>query len=513
MKDKHMLAINMVASLIQFAINLGIGFCLTPFIVNKLGAEAYGYVGLANNVINYASLLTVALDSVAGRFITVAYHQGDKKRADRYFSSTLAADCLIAVILILVALPLIADLDKIINISPHLINDVKLLFLFIFIQFVITSVSTVLTVATFITNKLYLSSIANALFSIVRVLVMLICFGFFPPFVAYVSFAAVLGTIVSVILNYFYTQKLTPELKFHKTMVSWKTVKEMLASGIWNVIIKLQQVISFGLKLLVANLAISPYKMGMMSIAQTVPNMILTLFGSVSSLFYPNQTQYYAQGKKKELIAELRLGMKTCGFFAVPIIVTSLIVGKDFFVLWQPHQDTRMLYSLMLITLSGFLVSGAASTLQNVPLIVNRLKLYSIVWLLFSLLSLPVTLLLLKITNLDIYAVALVPTVIEIIANIFFVPMYAARELEVNVLTFYSIYFQYVIALLVSVFVVYSFKFFFRISVTNWISLILACIFYACVALAITLLMLLNKSERLRLFKKISMKIRSNNVR
>ena len=49
--NKRELTINMAASLIQFTINIGIGFCLSPFVVSKLGAEAYGYVGLANNII------------------------------------------------------------------------------------------------------------------------------------------------------------------------------------------------------------------------------------------------------------------------------------------------------------------------------------------------------------------------------------------------------------------------------------------------------------------------------
>ena len=102
MGNKRELTINMAASLIQFTINIGIGFCLSPFVVSKLGAEAYGYVGLANNIISYVSLLTIALDSVAGRFITIAYHQGEKEKAERYFSSTFMADCLIALVVAVV---------------------------------------------------------------------------------------------------------------------------------------------------------------------------------------------------------------------------------------------------------------------------------------------------------------------------------------------------------------------------------------------------------------------------
>ena len=144
----------MAASLIQFTINIGIGFCLSPFVVSKSRCrKPYGYVGLANNIISYVSLLTIALDSVAGRFITIAYHQGEKEKAERYFSSTFMADCLIALVVAVVAIPVTFNLEHLINIAPHLVDDVKMLFAFLFVQFIITSVSTVLTVATFITNN------------------------------------------------------------------------------------------------------------------------------------------------------------------------------------------------------------------------------------------------------------------------------------------------------------------------------------------------------------------------
>ena len=65
--------INLVASLFQFIISMGIGFILTPYIVQNVSVEAYGFVGLTNNMVGYASLLTIALNSVAGRFITISW--------------------------------------------------------------------------------------------------------------------------------------------------------------------------------------------------------------------------------------------------------------------------------------------------------------------------------------------------------------------------------------------------------------------------------------------------------
>lgn len=55
--------------------------------------------------------------------------------------------------------------------------------------------------------------------------------------------------------------------------------------------------------------------------------------------------------------------------------------------LWQHGQDTTLLYELLTMTMLGLLASGVAVTLQNLPLIVNRLKKYSIGWLVYSAVS------------------------------------------------------------------------------------------------------------------------------
>ena len=48
----QMLVINMVSSFLSLAVTFGISFFLSPYIVETVGVEAYGFVGLANNFIS-----------------------------------------------------------------------------------------------------------------------------------------------------------------------------------------------------------------------------------------------------------------------------------------------------------------------------------------------------------------------------------------------------------------------------------------------------------------------------
>lgn len=78
MGEKKQLVVNMAASLVTFAVQVGINFILTPYITTKLGAEAYGFVNLSNTMVNYITILTVAITSMASRFISIALFRDDK---------------------------------------------------------------------------------------------------------------------------------------------------------------------------------------------------------------------------------------------------------------------------------------------------------------------------------------------------------------------------------------------------------------------------------------------------
>ena len=75
--------INFIAQVIAFATNLCISFFLTPFIIENVGVEANGFVTLANTFVEYAQLFTVAINSMAGRFITIKIHQKNIKDANK----------------------------------------------------------------------------------------------------------------------------------------------------------------------------------------------------------------------------------------------------------------------------------------------------------------------------------------------------------------------------------------------------------------------------------------------
>ena len=72
-KANRQLAVNLIAQIASFLVSFGISFFVTPYVTNKLGSDAYGFITLADNFVNYASLITIALNSMASRLLRLRY--------------------------------------------------------------------------------------------------------------------------------------------------------------------------------------------------------------------------------------------------------------------------------------------------------------------------------------------------------------------------------------------------------------------------------------------------------
>ncbi|PJM76685.1 hypothetical protein [Bifidobacterium felsineum] len=425
--------LNMSATIATFAVSIAIGMVLPPYVVAKVGVEAYGFTGLVNSLMDYASLLTIALNSVASRFITVAYHRGDAKQALRYYSSTIIANIAMSLVVIAVTIPPLTMLELFIRIPSALLGDVKALFACSLLVFVVSAVSSVYGVAMFIGNRLYITSLINLIGTLARLAMLLALFGLFPANIVYVGVAGCVMSLTVAVLSWYGKRRILPDLKFNIRFVSWKPLTEMIAAGIWNVVIKMQQIMSSGVRLLIANLITGPYLMGMLSVAQTIPSVLNGLIGRISYIFSAPQMQYYAQRRIDLLIRELVYCMHICGFFADLAFVTTVVMGWDFLRLWQPGQDDSLLYVLMVCSSAGFLTSGISMTLQNLPLMLNKLRTYSLVWLASGVLCLmSMCGFALLLPRWAIIAIAVMQPVFDIGTNVIFVAGYAARCLELQ---------------------------------------------------------------------------------
>ena len=499
-KNKQ-LAINMIAALLGFAINAAISFFVAPFVRSNVGEGAYGFISMANNFVQYAHILTIALNSMASRFITVKIYEKDEVGARRYFSSVLIADGVMAVALAIIGSIVVLNIEHIVNVPENLVTDVKLLFAFIFGNFILTIISSIFGSATYIRNKLYLTSIVTIITNILRGALVFLLFSILPAHVFYMGITAMTATVVTLITNIQFTKKLVPELKLSRKYFDFKAIKELLSSGLWNSVLKLGQTLLDGLDILIANLFINPFAMDVLSLAKTIPMMIINVMSAMTGVFAPNFNITYAKKQYDVLLADIRQSIKIMGVLMNVPIAALTIFGPAFFKLWIPDADVTVLQILSLLTIAKLLVSGSIDCLSSILTITNKLRANSIAVLVSGIVSFCGTFILVKYANLGVYAVACMGSLCSILRNLCFMVPYSAKCLNLKWYTFYkdvgkSILSYFVMVLIGSVFIQF-------LRIETWLMLIFSIGIYCVICLIIAYLIILNKKERIMINAKI----------
>lgn len=439
MEKKKRLIVNLISNIISFALQLGISFILTPIITEKVGTAAYGFIGLSNNFISYANIFTVIINSMASRFITLEITKGNLEKANKYFSSVFFMNIIMSICIIIFSLIFIVNINSILDIPIELEFDVRLTFIFAFINLILSIMSTIFTIATYVKDRLDLEAVRNIIGNILKALFLIIVFSLFDAKIYYITIGGLLFTVFILLANIRLTKRLTPQLKIDINNFDKSSIWTLVKSGIWNSINNLSKVLLTGLDLLIANLFIGADAMGLLSIAKTIPTTIENLLSTIANIFSPRFIILYSKRKIRELVYEVNFSTKMIAFIMIVPIAGFIIFGKEFFLLWLSNESVENINKiqiLSILSLLPYVVSVSNYSLFILDTVTNKLKRPVIATLIISTLSTVTTIVLLKFTNLGIYAVAGVSSVYWILKVVFFNNINAARNLRLKWNTF-----------------------------------------------------------------------------
>lgn len=495
MTNNQKITLNIIANLVSFAITILISLFITPWIVNTLGSEAYGFVGLAQNFVSYASLMTVALNAMSSRFVSIEIYKKDFDAANKYFTSTFFANATLVAVMAPVFVFIVWRLEYLIEIPPHLVGDVKIAFAITFGQFLLNVVLSRYEIATFVTNRLYLTQKNTLISNGIRLLLILVLFTALSVKVSYLVLATFLGVMFTHVMNVVYTKRYLPQMKIRMRDFDFKCIKQMLASGVWSLVNKLSSLLIDGLDLLLSNLFIGPAEMGALSLSKTIPTMFYSLRGTLDYPFTPPMTECYAKGDVEGVIRNARMGNKVLGVVLIAPIAAFVVYGTSFFRLWVPGEDATMIQTLAILSLINLLASACINSVFSVFTVTNNVRLPAIATLINGVLAVVINYFLLKYTDLGIYAIAGTSSVLGMIRNYIFTPLYGAYCLKVKKSTFYHEILTGNLCLVINVavgFLLYDFI----SSGSSWISLILSAGSMTVICIVINAFIVLSKTER-----------------
>lgn len=507
-KGKQM-SINLITQLVSFALNLGISFFLTPYVIEFIGKDVYGFVSLASNFTSYVSAFTVALNGMLSRYVTIAFSKKDYESAGMYFSSVLIANAVIMIVFLPVSIFFVGKLGEFINLATGFETDIKILFALVFVSFIVNLPGSCYNSATYAANRLDLSNISNMLGSILRIAVIMIMLLTLEPHVWYVGLGSLISTVFIIILNIYYKKKLMPQVKISYKLFEWKSVKELLSVGVWNSINQMTQLLLTGLDLIIANLFISVTSMNMLSYAKMIPTQMLILISTVAATFAPAMTIAYANKSREDFIKETNFAIKLCGVLCSVPIIGLVVFGKDFFGLWLQAlsaEEIHLVAVLSILTILPNVFSVYIYPLYTVNTITAKLKIPVLVSAVIGIANIIIVFTLIQTTNLGIYAVAGVSSVLAIGRILIFVPTYAAHSIKVSYVTFYKPLVRGIISsgVMLLAFILIRKAFI----INSWGNFLVVCSISAVLGYVIVFIIVFSKDEKRKVINMLKSKMR-----
>lgn len=511
MGKSKQLFINLGASIVVFLVQFVISFWLSPFVVERLGEEAYGFITLANNFTQYATLIAVSINSMANRYISLAYNSGDKEKANQYYTSVFWMNIILSAVVFMVAAVLVWQIENLINVNAALLRDVKLTFALSFVNLIISFLSTCFTASTFVTNRMDLHAYTQIASNVTRMFVILGTFLLLAPKIYFVTLAGVISSMLAFVCYVIFRRKLLPGFQLSRRFFSIKKIWELAKSGVWLLVSDISSMFLNGMDLLVANLFVSQSAMGRLSISKTIPIAVGGLLGFLSNTFAALFTEILARNDMDGLLKEVKFTLKVLGVALAVPFAGVIVFGMDFFALWLPTNvydsaAIQQVYILMLLTLTNVIINAFMYSIHSLLIAFDKVRVYSIMVFICSIVSISLTLLLTTQTGLGIYAIAGTSTIVLGFMNLLVVPMYAERVLNVQRFTLLAAILKNHGTLIVTSVLFLAVRL--LVPIGSWKAFFGVCGLCGVVGYLVDFAILLNREERSRFIEKVKGKLK-----
>lgn len=431
------LIINLSSNVVAFTTNIIIAFILTPYLVTSIGKAEYSFYPISNNIVGYVSLATIALNSMLSRFVTLELSRGNPNLASNYLNTALFSNIGLIFFLVLPMAFITFKLEWFLVIPADIVVSIKMLFVLVFTSLLLSLLNATFSVACFARNRMDIYAAVSLGKGLLKLSSYGLLFYLFKPTIIIIGCVAIISSLYDLFFNFYIYKKLLPDIE-----ISWQNFKPpllkiLISSGFWNVINSLGMTLLLGTSLIMTNRFLGYNEAGDLSLALILPTFISGVISMLVTVLLPRLTIEYSKNDNS-FINEVLNSQKILSLISTTPLVVLVIFANDFFKIWIPTNYTVLLCYLSSILLVPLFVHSNMWTLYSVNIVMNQLKIPSLIFVFSGLFS--VALILFGFSNFsaNIFYIPVVTSSIGFIYYLFFIPLFTSRKLKVNPIVLYK---------------------------------------------------------------------------
>lgn len=438
-EGKKRLRTNVVATLAYYVFSTLVGVWYTPYLISHLGVEVYGLVPLALQMVSYFQSLANALTQASSRFVTLHLERGELTEANRTFNTTLFTTIGMGGLLYPLGIVFIIFAPQLIHIPAGYETDARIIFGAVLLSSYSTVIGMSFGVSLFVRSRFDVVSFIDTVVRVLPIACVVMLFSIMEPRLWHVAIGVLAVAIFRWFIRFWMLRTYTPELRVRRADFDRGRLREIMGMGGWMLVRNLGEAFYQGGDLLIMNAVVGALAAGLYApLAQWVA-LLRTMALQMSYLLSPTIIATYAQGDERALAQICRQSVKTMGLaIALPIgLVCGL--GRPLLLTWLKKPEFGDLGPQLALLLAPLCVSLAISPIMSVAVAHNKMRWPALVFLGGGLINIGLAVVMAHPRGLGMgmYGVIISQVIMLTLRDGVFYPIYTARLLHRNPLTFY----------------------------------------------------------------------------
>ena len=417
---------NVASSWGGLAVNIAVGFFLSPFILHHLGDDAFGLWVLIFSLTGYYGIFDFGIRSSLIRYVSKFQATGDKDELARLVNTSLFTYTCVGLVLLVPTTIGAFYVDRLFHVPPAFIRDSRLLFLMVGYSLALGFPLGISGGILEGMQRFYLINWTNIVSTLLRAVLIIYALrhglGLLTVALITVSLPMITSAVRSVIAHYLLT------IPYGWRYVSRDSLRQVANYGSVTFMIIVAGRLRFKTDAVVIGSLLSAAAITHFSIGARLVDYAGEVVSSLAQIFTPMSSHFHATGDYTQLRKIFISGNRACALVMFPMTVAMVVMGKSVIEAWVGPRYVSS-YTVLLVLLIPSTLYWAQSTSNRILFGMSLHKSLAYIVLMEGIANLILSLVMVR--PLGIVGDALGTAIPLLCTALFFLPRHLCRQLSI----------------------------------------------------------------------------------
>ena len=352
---------NVSSNWFGLGVSVAVGFFLSPFILHRLGDEAFGLWVLVFSITGYYGLFDLGIRSSVVKYVAKYAATGDQDMLTSLVNTSLFSYGVMAAILLLITSLCAWRIDSIFRIESGFVSTARLLFLMVGSSLALGFPLSVFSGVLQGLQQFHWLNLIQVTSNLLRALLIVMALnrggGLLTVALITVSLPLLVSCVYILIVHRFLP------LSFRLRYVDRKVFRQVINYGFVTFVIVVAEKLRFQSDTMVIGIFLSAASITYFSIGSKLVDYANNVVDAMADTFLPMSSHFDSTNDRERMRALFISGNRACAFVIFPICVTLIIQGRSIIEVWvgPRYLSSYVILVLLIVPRTLYRAQGAST--------------------------------------------------------------------------------------------------------------------------------------------------------